>query len=132
MTTYGFTGTREGMTDRQKAALTALLAQSEFNLSVFHHGRCRGADVEAAELAHPRARVVAHPSNSREWDYGPEPWSDEVLGAKPPLERNLEIVLACDVLIAAPQTLAEQPKGGTWWTIRFARKLGKPCVILEP
>ena len=46
------------------------------------------------------------------------------------LERNRDIVDACDILIACPRTLKEELRSGTWATVRYARKVGKPVAIL--
>lgn len=51
---------------------------------------------------------------------------------KPPLKRNYDIVDACDILLAAPRTLTEELRSGTWATIRYARKTGKKYLILAP
>ena len=46
--------------------------------------------------------------------------------------RNRAIVEGCDVLIAAPPTAHELPRGGTWYTIRHARKRNRKAVIIAP
>lgn len=113
----GFTGTRCGMSAAQKQQLRvvfrAFISASDF-ARVFHHGAAVGADSEAAEMATQAGlNVIAHPANGR------------------PLERNKEIVDACDVLVAAPLWDTEQQRSGTWATIRYARKRGKPVVMLS-
>jgi hypothetical protein len=50
----GFTGTRDGMTGPQRRTLTGMLAfvaMGGDRVAEFHHGSCRGSDVEAARLA---------------------------------------------------------------------------------
>ena len=51
---------------------------------------------------------------------------------KPYLERNHDIVDNSDVLIATPKESVEQIRSGTWATIRYAKKLNKPIMIMEP
>ena len=51
---------------------------------------------------------------------------------KPPLDRNRDIVDACDVLIATPKDFVEELRSGTWATVRYARKQRKPLVIVWP
>lgn len=48
------------------------------------------------------------------------------------LDRNHAIVDECSVLIAAPRSLTEEQRSGTWATVRYARKMGRPVVILDP
>ncbi len=131
MTSYGFTGTRRGMTDQQKAALEQLFKGCDIYHTHFHHGGCRGADVEAHLVAAFRAYRHVHPGDDLgQWanrgDY------EELRSPKPFLVRNRIIVDVCDVLIAAPETLKEKLRSGTWSTIRYARKIGKPVIILDP
>lgn len=124
----GFTGTRKGMSPRQRRQLAAILHA----VTEIHHGDCVGADEQAHELAVEAGirRVVHPPSNpgKRAWcgiDDG-----STVLPAKPYLARNRDIVDACDVLMAAPYG-PEEVRSGTWSTVRYARKIGKATRILE-
>jgi hypothetical protein len=151
MTVIGFTGTREGLTRAQDDVLDEWANLGEFG-DVNHHGDCVGADAEFDYFARRYGgRVVIHPPTDPklrafcyEKDYG---WADDVtlLPEKPYLERNRDIVDACDLLIACPKQertsalggdmadthLALAP-GGTWDTIRYAQKVGKPVSIIWP
>ena len=130
---YGFTGTRAGMTERQQHGLDLILCDHSTTTASFQHGGCHGADAEAHKIAAPHAARCVHPGDKdqhRGWsmrsDYA-------VLRAwKPYLERNHTIVDICDVLIAAPKTPTEELRSGTWATIRYARKIGRPVIILDP
>jgi hypothetical protein len=121
MMDLGFTGTRRGMTERQSITLRGLLyhLNAENNDDVFHHGGAIGADTEAATLA-----------KQYEWQLEEHLPEDE--GAEFLLARNCEIVEACDLLIAAPASLKEVRRSGTWYTIRFARRVEKSVIILDP
>jgi len=58
-----------------------------------------------------------------------------VLPAKPPLNRNRDIVAATTGLVALPRQLTEPPplqSGGTWYTINYALRLNRPVVICYP
>lgn len=100
------------------------------------HGDCVGAD----EQFHRAARLLGFDDDSI-WVHPPE---DDRLrancGAPPgrifrprPYEvRNMEIVDLCARLVAAPAEAREQPRGGTWFTVRYARSIGRPIKIILP
>ncbi len=46
--------------------------------------------------------------------------------------RNRDIVDAADLLIATPFNNFEEDRGGTWYTVNYARKRKKPIVIVWP
>jgi hypothetical protein len=128
---YGFTGTQIGMSPRQKIGLRAHLIVAEPG-SEFHHGDCIGADEEAHYIALELGlRIVIHP-----------PLNDSkrafcklatlVLEPKDYIPRNHDIVDASEVLIAAPKTYEEELRSGTWATVRYARKINKPRLMLTP
>lgn len=124
----GFTGTQIGMSDRQKMSLRRHLVS--VGATEFHHGDCIGADADAHWIAIGLGcRIVIHPpeiSSKRAFCK----WADCELPAKPYLDRNHDIVDCCDKLIAAPKSLEEELRSGTWATVRYAKKAGKPGVIL--
>lgn len=116
------------MTPWQKYELEILLEGDD----ELHHGGCKGADVQAHEIALRKGCVVIiHPSNLRHWQ-GRCPRSDRVLPPKDPLERNRDIVDSVDAVVAAPATIGEVLRSGTWATIRYARQENKILAILEP
>jgi hypothetical protein len=127
----GFTGTRRGMNTAQLASVARLFVEiAEAN--VLHHGDCVGADEQAHGLATRAGLFIEiHPP------------TDDAMRARctgcvvathdplPYLERNRAIVDACDLLIAAPHGPEEQ-RSGTWSTVRYARKVGRPVVVVWP
>lgn len=129
----GFTGTRRGMTTKQKLDLQAVFIS--YLPEEFHHGMARGADTEAqtilGELSLPGyIRSIGHPGLGipiLELDCRNLP--DVVLTPAPFLERNHHIVDAVDVLIAAPEG-PERLRSGTWATVRYARKKSIPIIFL--
>lgn len=126
----GFTGTQRGMTAKQKTATRHLLAG--MNPCEFHHGDCIGADADAHELFRElkRGKVIIHPptnSSKRALCKG-----NVILAPLPYLDRNKEIVINSDVLIACPGEFEEQLRSGTWSTVRFARKQMRPIFIVFP
>lgn len=127
----GFTGTQEGTTDIQRRLFELLyrhLARS--SETEFHHGDCIGADEQADFIVSTLgAYRVSHPAsnaNKRAWTK-----ADEERKPKPYLERNRDIVADTQVLIAMPKG-KEELRSGTWATIRYARKAGKPIYIIYP
>jgi predicted Rossmann fold nucleotide-binding protein DprA/Smf involved in DNA uptake len=131
MITVGFTGTRAGMNDRQRAMLAGIVEDllREHTAIELHHGCAVGADTEAHWLcsAYPNVKTVGHPCKHT------TPYQcDLMLPIRPPLHRNRDIVEACTVLIAVPRTRAEELRSGTWATVRYARKLGRTRYMLLP
>lgn len=134
----GFTGTRHGMTDGQRASFGSLIV---FDLlpTEFHHGSCQGADVEAARLVEHvtdggsiPCRIVCHPGPDGDPHQQQSGVDDETLPGKTHFARNRDIVDGTDALVAAPAQMEGQQFGGTWYTIRYARKTGKPLWIVWP
>jgi hypothetical protein len=132
----GFTGTAKGMTDKQIRILQNQLLI--FKPKEFHHGDCVGADADAHRIALAlNILVVVHPPiDDKQRAFcgargkrGPKVSFTEL---KPYLERNHDIVDACDVLIATPAQRNEVLRSGTWATIRYARKKGKEVIIINP
>lgn len=125
----GFTGTRRGMSTTQVAWLAKFLRNE--SVTEFHHGDCIGSDAEAHVIAesvlkYRRIAIHIHPpisDSKRAYKHG-----DVEYDAKPYLDRNRDIVDACDVLVACPGQ-PETLRSGTWATVRYARKIGKPVRL---
>lgn len=126
----GFTGSQKGMTPAQRVRLYALLG--ELGTTDLHHGDCIGADHQAHLLAGVQdvIRLHVHPPKvkaKRAFCFG-----YAMYDPKDYLVRNRHIVDATEVLIAAPAEMTEQMRGGTWMTVRYARKQGKRVIIILP
>jgi hypothetical protein len=128
---YGFTGTRHGMTPAQKATLRSLLTSGE-QPSEFHQGDCVGADDEATEIAYELGiRIICHPPI----DATDRAQNDHFHVLKEPkthFARNRDIVNETDHLLATPFDSKPLTHGGTWYTIDYAKKKGKPVTIIWP
>lgn len=129
----GFTGSRSGMTIKQRAALAALLGRWRAEGALwFRHGDAIGADAQAHRIARVLGfAIVIHPSvltNQRAFCRG----AARVHRMVDPLDRNQVIVRKSDVLVAAPRGYLEELRSGTWSTIRRAWAAGKPTMIVWP
>ncbi len=134
MTKIGFTGSRKGMTLRQKAWFTEFV--SDFDEIEFHHGDCVGADEDGHNIVDSKSTVkattiVIHPPSDeklRAYCIG-----DIYCPSKPYLDRNRDIVDETDFLVAFPNGYDGASKngpGGTWYTIRYADSLDKRVIIV--
>lgn len=132
----GYTGPRLGLLPPQRHALGEVLASLS---GTMHNGAAEGGDRDAASCWSRLGRVLEfYPCNREQ-----QRWA--VLFARsharvtihpirPPLVRNREnLVDPCDLLVATPAG-EETPRGGTWSTIRYARRpeVGKPVVLVWP
>ena len=125
----GVTGTREGATEYQLKELRSVLA--ELKGTEFHHGDCRGVDVQAAAIARELGyKIVCHPPilTEEQGYFG----GDEVREPAGYMKRDRTIVEETDVLLVCPKQMEWQQKGGTWYTHDYAVKLGKPLSIIWP
>lgn len=135
----GFTGSRDGLSDKQKLALMkeVILTYEHGGVDEAHHGACVGADHQFHDLmvwligAH---RVVLHmPTNLTLVPLVMFQMPDsQKMKPLSYLDRNKEIVKACDRLIACPAQAKEVHRSGTWSTVRHARRLGRKVVLLTP
>ena len=125
----GFTGTRAGMTGAQIASFSRLL--TELQPTEFVHGDCVGADAEAHSIAlEAGIDVYIRPCDlpARANCAG----AVQLFEAKRPLDRNRDIVDSVDVLVATPNSVEEQVRSGTWYTVRYARKVDRKTYIINP
>lgn len=132
----GFTGTQEGMTERQKVNFMQVFLWFESrhgarNLE-FHQGQCIGGDEDSLVLVKSREGVwtVSHPPLDKRRTHSME--CDEVRPGYPFLERNHNIVDEVAVLLAAPRSRKEELRSGTWATVRYARKINRPYEMIWP
>lgn len=135
----GFTGTQDGMTEEQDAALGDFLVKlRKINLYrsgeaiEFHHGDCIGADEQAHQIAYTLGfEIFIHPpANNSKRAFCESP-GITVLLPKPYLARNRDIVDSTNILIAAPKE-PEVLRSGTWATVRYVRREGKRIVLIDP
>ena len=132
--TIGFTGTQMGMTEPQKRTFSTIFGTRFKSSEIhFHHGDCVGSDAEAHDIAKTygvNVKVHIHPplkNDKRAFKQG-----DVMYEPKEYLDRNQDIVNACDILIGAPRRQEEELRSGTWATLRYAKKNNKKYVIIYP
>lgn len=128
-----FTGTRKGLSDRQRTELTAWLTQHAYLVTDIAHGNCIGAYVEFHALSKaiiPACRPRVFPSDNAR-TRAPIPADAYFVDSfRPPLVRNPLIVEAGpDMLLVCPATMTEQQRSGTWATYRAGRKRNVPYKI---
>lgn len=133
----GFTGTQQGMTSRQRETLIPIIESYRLSLTAFHHGCCKGADTQAHYLIEDRfidldihrhwpldnSKVTAcRVVRNRAIDHAPRAY----------LSRNMDIVQACERLIATPKEFTEVLRSGTWSTCRYASHRNVPVTVIWP
>lgn len=127
MRRIGFTGTRNGMTDAQKVTVARKFAE----WVCLHHGDCVGADADAHAIAERLGmEIIIHPpidNKLRAYCKAPV-----ILSPATHFARNRNIVNGTDGLIATPRLMVREERGGTWYTIDYAVKVGKPAWIVWP
>lgn len=134
LTKIGFTGPRTGMSEEQQNMLYFLLLNfrdvkpSPSSVVEFYHGDCLGADAEANGIAHYLGyRITTFPPVNPSLRAFCE--VDEILPAKPYLERDRNIVDASEVLLAAVNFPASA-RSGSWYTYRYAQEQFKRAWLL--
>jgi hypothetical protein len=134
----GVTGSRLPPTEVQAKGLRGILMDVLYSgcIPEVHHGCCVGVDEFAHDLCHRLAhevdreiRVVAHPPDDDKLVYKMSLNAGLVMPPLPYLKRNRAIADRCDWLVALPDK-PERLRSGTWSTVRYARRLGRPISIL--
>lgn len=129
----GFTGTRHGMTERQRFAVSEYL--DKCRPTETHSGDCKGADSQFLDAALLCAgnfppRTHGHPCDVKDWRAHRR--YDHLHPVKSPAMRNQDIVKASDELLAAPRTMKREPRSGTWMTMDMAYAAKKTVIVAWP
>lgn len=126
----GMTGTRNGMTEAQAETFLRILKEKETDDNWLHHGDCVGADADAHDLATSIGyQTHIHPpikTEVRAFKEGTKMCKEDSYFA-----RNRDIVNDSTLLLGFPATPFET-KGGTWYTINFAKKFNHNLIIVFP
>lgn len=128
----GFTGTRDGMTDRQREGVAEFLWQ--YRPTIVHHGDCVGADSQfhdSALLLPEPPRIETHPCNLTKFRANRK--ANVVHPVRLPKDRDEDIVRASEQLLAAPRATASTSyRSGTWQAIRLALAAKKTVTVVWP
>ncbi len=126
------------MSEKQLSELGDMMVRidvvEDMNITEVHHGMCIGADQDFHNfILEFGGKIIGHPGYGKyDGDMRPnraEVTVDELREELPYFERNRNIVDECDILLACPYDNIE--KGGTWYTINYAKKAGKKVIIFE-
>lgn len=118
----GFTGSRRGLTDKQRIVLDELVAK--ICPDEASHGDCIGADAEF----HEAVRELVKPCKITVWPSTYEDMrafckGDVVHDPMPARDRDQLIVKFSTHFIGCPPTEEEIAQSGSWMTLRMARKV---------
>ena len=129
----GFTGTRQGMSDHQKETLRRAMEAATMDgiENILHHGDCKGADAEAHAIAVDLGwDIIIHPPIKRIM----RAYCGDGAIILPPmnyLDRDREIARVSNFIFAAPKSDTEESRSGTWYTVRYARSIGKRVILIK-
>lgn len=130
MTELAITASRNPPTVSAGRSAFALLRDLRSRFDWMNHGDCVGGDeLLATYWAMIGGLLRAHDPDMdtlRAFVH-----SDERMPPLPYLARNRAMVDRAQALVAAPAGPEEQ-RSGTWSTIRYARRLGRPVAIVMP
>lgn len=125
----GVTGSRFTLPYEQLIGFSHVLW--EISPEYIHHGDCTGADLMAHTIALKQGvKCVVHPPILTRYRAFTEKYH-AIRQPKDYLARNRDIVNASSILAAMPRSASEEA-GGTWYTVRYARKRGKTIYIIHP
>jgi hypothetical protein len=136
---WGETGTRNGVTHRQLASAAWLFAK--YGIERLHDGDCVGADEQLFYLAKALdIEVTLHPPTNEKFRAFCGQWDlkTTILGEAAYFVRDAAIVDDAQLMVGFPKQNFEPKEswkrgnGGTWWTINYSRKRGKPLATVWP
>lgn len=129
----GITGSRHGCTDAAMETLISVMDQLKYDDGAvcLHHGDCLGVDIAGAVIADElQMETICHPPIS---DYMRAFHnSSRYMLPKEYKERDRAIVDACDLLIVVPDSNVYNHRRGTWYTYKYAEKIGRDYLIIYP
>ena len=148
---WGFTGTRDGMTDAQDKKVRELI--NDLGGEEFHHGMDAGSDEQFHYIVLKKERglitkldfvfyeagprIIGHPplnkKHAMKLDETIISTFFKIWPAKEYLDRNHDVVHESGLMLATPKEYDEVERGsGTWATIRYTIKMNKPLIVVWP
>lgn len=141
----GFVGVRRGLTCHQFQAMCRILVARKgrgalAGVAVARHSNDGWAAADLTRITRwmPKApRLVVHesggtaelPAMSVE---SLASWAEFSVERESVPPWNREIVDESDLLLACPPVSVEEPRSRTWAAVRYARKSGKPVIVVYP
>lgn len=130
----GFTGTREGWTADQARQFVRFMRGY---IGEFHNGYAEGADEDSLRTVDRMGGydLHIHPPKVKKFIAHYVPKHSQVIWHEEAgfLERDRQIVVASEVMVATPGGFKEIARGsGTWATIRITRAELRPLCIIFP
>lgn len=135
----GFSGTRHGMSPRQLMVVQRIIIDRKPELVL--HGGCVGSDEQFDKICRTLdidRRCYPADDVGKSMRFIPQQTSTskvQMMDPRPALKRNALICKDADIMIATPAepTPPKDIRGqGTWHTIRKARDLGMPLILVIP
>ncbi len=128
----GFTGTKTGVTRRQRAAMfIAFTDLREDGFLWMHNGDCVGADDTAADVWHDvGGKIYLHPPSNEKFRAFHK--AEIICESKPYLRRDEDIAASAHTLVACPAGYEEETRSGTWTTVRRAAVLRRRIILIFP
>jgi hypothetical protein len=130
--TIGITATQRGLVERQREVAEELFLR--FDPARLVHGDCVGGDEDIHYLfqqAFPKKTIIIRPCDIRHKRAFCIGFHEEH-PEEPPLMRNQKIVNESHILLGFPGEQNEVTRSGTWSTIRYAKRIGKPVIVIYP
>jgi hypothetical protein len=128
----GMTASRKPPSEKQIAWLRQQIERAH----ELHHGACIGGDEAGHDAAiETDIVIVVHPPSNESKMMPRHKFAQRaciyVMPSKPYHDRNRDIVDAADEMIALPDG-PRRPHSGTWYTVGYAEKMGKPVTLCYP
>ena len=121
----GVTATRWGVDERRLDTFKYII--EKLGITHFDFGMCVGGDTQAYKIVRSLDKTVwvkGHPP-IEQGQFFSNVDCDDIAKPKDYLSRDRDIVDESEVMIAMPKENTEKRRSGTWYTVRYAKKVIK-------